>query len=256
MELVAAIDLLGGRANRLVQGDFDRPLHDGADPVELARRWVAAGVRRLHVVDLDGARRGASTHLKVISRIALAAHAHAPDARVEASGGLRTLRDVEGAISIGADEVVLGSAALEDAEFLAACAVRWPGRVGAALDVRDGQLSVEGWSREVAGDALEVAGRLLDAGASRLVVTDVLRDGTGSGPNVDLMRRLRGRYPTAVLVAAGGVGTARDLRALAGLGIDAAIVGRALFDGSLPVAEALEACAARGPTATAVRGQA
>lgn len=243
MELVAAIDLIGGRATRLAQGDFDRPLHDGADPVELARTWVAAGVRRLHIVDLDGARQGRPMHTTLIARIAAAARSAGLGTRIEAGGGLRTADAVARLLDDGADEVILGSAAMANRGFLAECARRWPGRIGAALDLRDGRPAVDGWTRDLRADPAALAAQLLAVGASRLVVTDVLRDGTAEGPNLTLMAQLRARFPHATLVAAGGIAQAEDLRALARLGVDAAVVGRALLDGSLGIGEALAACA-------------
>lgn len=246
MELVAAIDLVGGRATRLVQGDFDRPLPEREDPLELARTWVAAGVRRLHVVDLDGARNGRPMQAALVAEVAAAGHRAAPEARVEASGGLRTPDAVDHLLAGGVDEVILGSAALADPGFVAASAARWPGRVGVALDLRDGRPAVEGWTRDVSDDAMALAAQLLATGAARLVVTDVLRDGTREGPNLELMAALRARFPSATLAAAGGIARTDDLRALAELGIDAAIVGRALLDGSLDIGAALAACAMEG----------
>jgi len=240
VELIAAIDLLGGRARRLEQGDYDRPLPQVADPIELAAWFVAAGVRRLHVIDLDGARAGRpvnDTILGEIGRLASGA-----GVRMEAGGGLRDAASVERLLELGVDEVLLGSAAVRDPLFLAACAACWPGRAGAALDVRDGQPQLDGWSAASDADPLELAARLLDAGASRLVVTDVARDGTARGPNLELMAELRARFPAAVLIAAGGVASTVDLAAVAGLGLDGAVVGRALLDGTLDVGEAVAAC--------------
>jgi phosphoribosylformimino-5-aminoimidazole carboxamide ribotide isomerase len=247
VELIAAIDLVGGRATRLSQGDFDRPIHAGADPIELARAWVAAGVRRLHVVDLDGARAGRPVHGALIGRIAAEAHRAASDARVEASGGLRRRESVDAVLLAGSDAVILGSAAIADRGFLAGCAERWPDRIGAAIDLRDGRLSVDGWTRDVEGSLMAVAAQLIAAGASRLVVTDIQRDGTAIGPNVTLMAMLRERFPTATIVASGGIARPDELRTLAGLGIDGAIVGRALLDGSLSIPDALAACASETP---------
>jgi phosphoribosylformimino-5-aminoimidazole carboxamide ribotide isomerase len=241
MELIAAIDLLAGRARRLEQGDYERPLPQVADPLELATVFVAAGVRRLHVIDLDGARAGRPVNhdfLAEICRLASGA-----GVRVEAGGGLRDISAVEVMFDSGVDEVLLGSAAIRDPAFLAACHERRPGRVGAAVDVRAGQAQLDGWSAASDTDPLDLVARLLDAGASRLVVTDVARDGTARGPNLELMAEVRVRFPAAVLIAAGGVATTLDLAALAGLRLDGAVVGRALLDGTLDIGEAIAACA-------------
>jgi phosphoribosylformimino-5-aminoimidazole carboxamide ribotide isomerase len=247
VELIAAIDLLGGRARRLEQGDYGRPLDAKADPPQLAREWLAAGVPRLHIVDLDGAREGRPVHLDLVARICRLAADIAPAARIEFGGGLRDEASVEAALAAGTHDVVLGSAAVRDPEFLARCAVRWPGRVGVALDLRDGRPAVAGWTSEVDDDAFELADRLLAAGATRLQVTDIERDGTGSGPNLVLMETFRRRFPTTTLIAAGGITTTADLAALARLAVEGAIVGRALLDGSLNIGAALAASTAGVP---------
>jgi phosphoribosylformimino-5-aminoimidazole carboxamide ribotide isomerase len=247
MELIAAIDLLGGRARRLVQGDYARPIADSADPLDLARELLSAGVPRLHVVDLDGARLGRPVHLDMLARIRAAAKDIAPQARIEFGGGLRGERSIEAVLAAGADDLILGSAAVADPEFLAACAARWPGRVGVALDLRNGRPAVAGWTSDIDADAIELAKRLLDADAARLQVTDIERDGTGAGPSLGLMETYRQRFPAATLIAAGGIATAADLAALASLGVDGAIVGRALLEGSLDIGAALAACAAEVP---------
>jgi phosphoribosylformimino-5-aminoimidazole carboxamide ribotide isomerase len=241
MELICAIDLLEGGAVRLVQGDYDRRVPADAGAAELARRFVAAGCRRLHVVDLAGARAGKPMQLPLVGEVAAAARAVDPACRVEATGGLRSEADVDAALG-HADEVLLGTAAVEDPGFLARCAGRHPGRIGAALDLRDGRAALDGWLRVGSGDEpTELARQLLAAGASRLVVTDTGRDGTLGGPNLALLGALRDALPDAILVAAGGVGSLDDLRALDALGVDGAIVGLALLTGAVDVAAAMAA---------------
>jgi phosphoribosylformimino-5-aminoimidazole carboxamide ribotide isomerase len=242
VELIAAIDLLGGRARRLVQGDYARPLDASADPLELARSFLAAGVPRLHVVDLDGAREGRPVNIGIVTAIADLRREVAPAARIELGGGLRDEAAVENVLAAGVDDVILGSAAIRDPAFLARCAMRWPGHVGVSLDLRDGRPSIAGWTAEVQDDALELADRLLAVGAGRLQVTDIARDGTNQGPNLELIAQFRRRFPHATLAAAGGVATAADVAALASIGVDGVIVGRALLDGTLDVSEALAAC--------------
>ncbi len=244
MELIAAIDLLGGVARRLVAGDYDRPLERRADPLELTHAWLSAGIGRLHVVDLDGAREGRPVNTRLLAAICRQATAMAPASRVQAGGGLRSIESVAEALAAGASEVILGSAAVADPHFLAECAAQWPGRVGAALDLRDGRPAVDGWRSTVADDPFTLAQRLLEAGAARLLVTDTARDGTGRGPALGLMADFRARFPDAVLLSAGGVASAADLAALARIGIDGAIVGRALLEGTLDLPAALAACAA------------
>lgn len=238
MELICAIDLLDGGAVRLVQGDYDR--RRGADdaPAELARRFVAAGCRRLHVVDLAGARAGRPMLLDLVAEVVAAARAEEPAVLVEAGGGLRRAADVAALLEI-ADDALLGTAAIEDAAFLRASVAAYPGRIAVSLDVRDGRAALDGWSRTGAADTVTLARRLLDDGASRLVVTDTSRDGTLAGPNLDLLSRLRAAVPDAILVAAGGIGSVDDLRAVSDIGCDGAVVGLALLTGAIDPAEAL-----------------
>lgn len=241
MELIPAIDLLGGRAVRLVEGDYRRRLDSASGAIELATEWVGAGARRLHVVDLEGARVGRPEQLDLAGRVADAARRATPSpVTVELGGGLRTLDDVAAAFASGIDDAIFGTAAVESPALLAAAAARWPGRIGASLDLRDGRPALDGWTRTSNADPLELASRLLDAGASRLTLTDTARDGTLSGPNLELLERCRAAFPTATLVAAGGVAGPADLEALAAIGLDGVIVGRALLDGSLTIGVALE----------------
>ena len=240
MELICAIDLLDGGAVRLVQGDYGRRIEADADPSELARRFVGAGCRRLHLVDLAGARAGRPMQLDLVGRIVDAARGVSRDVVVEAGGGLRGDDDVD-ALLERADEALLGTAAIDDPAFLRACAGRHPGRIAVSLDLRDGRPALDGWLRTVEGDAVALARRLLDDGASRLIVTDTARDGTEAGPNLELLATLRAALPGATLVAAGGIGSLDDLRALDALGCDGAVVGLALLTGALDPAEALAA---------------
>jgi phosphoribosylformimino-5-aminoimidazole carboxamide ribotide isomerase len=243
MELIAAIDLLDGGAVRLLEGDYDRPIARVADAPGLAASWARAGVRRLHVVDLEGARAGRPAQLELATRVADAARseANAGPITVELGGGLRTLGDLSAAFEAGIDEAILGTAAVESPELVAEAAARWPGRIGASLDLRDLRVAVDGWTRTTDTDAFALARTLVERGAARLTLTDARRDGTLAGPNVELLARFRDALPDAVLVAAGGVGAVEDLAALARIGMDGAIVGRALVDGSLSVADALAA---------------
>lgn len=238
MELICAIDLLDGGAVRLVQGDYDRRIEADADPVELAGRFVAAGCRRLHVIDLAGARAGRPLQLELIGRIVAAARDEVPGTVVEAGGGLRTAADVA-ALLARADEALLGTAAIEGPPFLRDCAAAHPGRIAVSLDVRDGRPALDGWLRTGAADILALARRLFDDGATRVIVTDTARDGTLAGPNLELMSRLRAALPDAILVAAGGIGSIDDLRELSDIGCDGAVVGLALLTGAIDPVEAV-----------------
>jgi phosphoribosylformimino-5-aminoimidazole carboxamide ribotide isomerase len=249
VDLIPAVDLLDGVAVRLVQGDFARRAASVDDPAPLVTDWVRAGVRHLHLVDLDGARAGRPAHLELASRLAAAARDVAPDVRVELGGGLRRLEDVDAALSEGIDVAVLGTAAVESPDVLQRAVGRWRDRIAVSVDMRGARVALDGWTRSSDADPVRLAVRLADSGVGHLVVTDVQRDGTRRGPNSELLARVRGAIPATRLVAAGGIGSAADLRHLAELGVDGAIVGLALVDGSLRIGDAL---AAAGETAAGV----
>ena len=241
MDLIPAVDLLDGIAVRLVQGDFARRAATVDDPTPVIAEWVRAGVRRLHLVDLEGARSGRPAHLELASRLAAGAHEAASGVRVQMGGGLRRLDDIEAALDAGIDVAVLSTAAIEDPELLQAAVGRWPGRIAVSIDVRGETVALDGWTRAAAADPARLATELSGAGVAQLIVTDVQRDGTRRGPNRELLSRIRTAVPRTRLVAAGGIGSTTDLRQLAALGVDGAVVGLALVDGSLGIAEALSA---------------
>lgn len=241
MELICAIDLLAGGAVRLVQGDYERRIVADATAADLARRFVRAGCRRLHVVDLEGARSGAPRELPLAGEVVRAARAVAPDVVVELGGGLRTEADVGAALEV-VDEVLLGTSAIEDPELLRVLARRHAGRIGASVDLRDGRPAVEGWSRTAdEDDAQALVARLLASGVARVTITETSRDGTLAGPGLDTLGRLRAAFPEATLVAAGGIGSLDDLRALREIGLDGAVVGLALLTGAVDPRAAVEA---------------
>jgi len=241
MELICAIDLLAGGAVRLVQGDYERRIVADATAPDLARRFVRAGCRRLHVVDLEGARAGAPRELPLAAEVVRATRAVAPDVVVELGGGLRTAADVDAALDV-VDEALLGTAAVEDPDLLRFVARRHPGRIGVSVDLRDGRPAVEGWTRTAAEDDAEaLVARLLESGASRVTITETARDGTLAGPGLETLARLRAAFPHDILVAAGGIGSLDDLRALREIGMDGAVVGLALLTGAVDPRVAVQA---------------
>jgi phosphoribosylformimino-5-aminoimidazole carboxamide ribotide isomerase len=241
VDLIPAVDLLDGMAVRLVQGDFARRAATVADPAPIVAEWVRAGVRRLHLVDLAGARDGRPVHLELAARLSAAAHGAAPGVQVELGGGLRRLEEIEAAFDAGIDLAVLGTAAVEGRELLEAAVARWPDRIAVSIDVRGDQVAVAGWTRGAAADPVQLAREVGGAGLAHVIVTDVQRDGTRRGPNRELLARIRAAVPGTRLVAAGGIATTGDLRELAALRMDGAVVGLALIDGSLTIGDALVA---------------
>jgi phosphoribosylformimino-5-aminoimidazole carboxamide ribotide isomerase len=227
--VIPAVDVLGNGAVRLEHGDFRRVVAREDDPEALARRFVDAGARLVHVVDLDGARSG-RTRPELVGRLVAAA---AP-AAVQASGGIRSLSDAEGLLDAGAARVVVGTAAFAEPDAVARYATSLGDRLVVALDVRDGRVAAAGWTRDTGLAVEEAAERCAAAGVARLLCTAIDRDGTLAGPDLDLLERVRLRSGLPVL-AAGGIASPADIEAVASLGCEGAIVGRALLDGSLPL---------------------
>ncbi|HEX2419722.1 MAG TPA: bifunctional 1-(5-phosphoribosyl)-5-((5-phosphoribosylamino)methylideneamino)imidazole-4-carboxamide isomerase/phosphoribosylanthranilate isomerase PriA [Micromonosporaceae bacterium] len=235
LELLPAVDVVEGRAVRLVQGEAGTETSYG-DPLEAAHAWQSDGAEWVHLVDLDAAfGRGSNGPLlaDIIGRL---------DVRVELSGGIRDDESLRSALASGATRVNIGTAALEDPEWCDRVVGEYGDRVAIGLDVRGATLSARGWTRD-GGDLYQTLQRLDDAGCARYVLTDITRDGTLAGPNLDLLREVCGSTKAPV-VASGGVSGLDDLRALVGLeaiGVEGVIVGKALYAGAFTVAEALSA---------------
>jgi phosphoribosylformimino-5-aminoimidazole carboxamide ribotide isomerase len=226
-QLIPAVDVVGAEAVRLRQGAFDDVVARAGDPAELVTRFAAGRPPFVHVVDLDGARSG-RIRPDLVGRLAAAA---APT-RVQASGGIRSRADAQALLDAGAARVVVGTAALESPGTLSELAVAFEERLVVAVDAREGRVAVAGWSRmtELAPD--EFAERCAEAGVRRLLCTAIDRDGTMDGPDLALLVKVRDRSGLPVL-AAGGVRSDEDVDALAALGLEGAVVGRALLEGTI-----------------------
>lgn len=239
-EVIPAIDLRGGRCVRLTQGDFARETVYGDDPVAQARVFADAGSPWIHMVDLDGARTGDGANRGAITSVA--ASVGTP---IQTGGGIRTDDDVAELLDAGVRRVVLGTAAMDDPAWARAVAARHPGQVVLGLDARGDEVAVRGWEQGSGRRLLDVAAEMDDAGFAAYVVTQIDVDGVGSGPDVETYRALLRECETDV-VASGGVGTAQHLRDLAGVEegnrvLAGVVVGRALYDGSLTIDDALAA---------------
>jgi 1-(5-phosphoribosyl)-5-[(5-phosphoribosylamino)methylideneamino] imidazole-4-carboxamide isomerase/N-(5'phosphoribosyl)anthranilate isomerase len=236
-ELLPAVDVADGQAVRLVQGRAGSETAYGA-PLDAALAWQRDGAEWIHLVDLDAAfGRGSNAAL-------LAEVVGAVDVKVEMSGGIRDDRSLEAALATGCTRVNIGTAALEDPDWCASAIARFGDRVAVGLDVRGSTLAARGWTRD-GGNLWEVLARLDGQGCSRYVVTDVTKDGTLRGPNLDLLREVCSATDAPV-VASGGVSSLQDLVALAGLaplGVEGAIVGKALYAGAFTLPQALAAVA-------------
>jgi len=237
-----AIDLRGGRCVRLVEGDFARETVYGDDPVAMARRWEAAGARWLHVVDLDGARAGAPVQADVVARIC-----RAVGMSVQMGGGLRDEAAVRSVLDAGAARAILGTVAVRDPALCEHLCRTFPGRIVVGIDARDGMARVSGWEEGSTVTATDLARTVAARGAAAIVYTDIGRDGTERGPNVDETAAVA-RAAGIPVIASGGVGTLADVRAVAARaadGIEGVIIGRALYTGAVTLPDALAAVEAR-----------
>lgn len=238
--ILPAIDLKGGQCVRLRQGRADEATVYGDDPVEMARRWTAQGARWIHVVDLDGAFRGQPAHAEVIARMA-----GAVGIPIEVGGGIRTRDDIGGLIQAGVRRVILGTKACAEPQAIAALAAEFGEGLAVGIDARDGLVQVRGWVETTGVRAVDLARRMAEAGVRTLIYTDTATDGMLKGPNLKAVAELCGATGVSV-IASGGVSSASDVRALGALGcrtLRGVIVGKALYDGRVTLAD-LHAAAA------------
>jgi phosphoribosylformimino-5-aminoimidazole carboxamide ribotide isomerase len=238
MDVIPAIDLLDGHCVRLHQGDYGQVTRFSDDPVAQALEWQRQGARRLHLVDLDGAKRGEPVNDAIVRAIAAAL-----SIPVQLGGGVRSAERAEQLLACGLDRVILGTAALEQPALVRQLAARHPGRIVVGIDAKEGRVATRGWIEQSTVEATELAAGLRDSGIAAIISTDIATDGTLAGPNLEALRRMALASPVP-LIASGGVGSLTDLLcllALEPLGVEGVIVGRALYDGSVDLAEALQA---------------
>ncbi len=234
LELLPAVDVADGKAVRLTQGEAGSETDYGS-PVEAAMTWINAGAEWIHLVDLDAAF-GRGDNRAVIAEVVAAA----TSVKIELSGGIRDDASLEAALEAGATRVNLGTAALEDPDWTSRVIERFGDAIAVGLDVRGTTLAARGWTQD-GGDLFEVLARLEDAGCARYVVTDVTKDGTLRGPNLELLRQVMQKTSKPV-VASGGISSLddiRDLRALVGEGLEGAILGKSLYANKFTLEEAL-----------------
>jgi 1-(5-phosphoribosyl)-5-[(5-phosphoribosylamino)methylideneamino] imidazole-4-carboxamide isomerase/N-(5'phosphoribosyl)anthranilate isomerase len=238
LEILPAIDVRGGRAVRLVQGELAKESNYGL-PVEVARDFVSQGAKWIHLVDLDAAF-GIGSNFELINEVISSV-----DIEVELSGGIRDDESLERALATGCSRVNLGTVAIENPDWTAKAISKYGDRIAVGLDVRGHTLATRGWT-ESGGDLFEMISKLDSAGCSRYIVTDVTKDGTLTGPNLELLREVCAAT-SAPVVASGGISVLNDLvelRALTSVGVEGAIVGKAIYSGSFTLAQALEVASA------------
>ena len=235
MIIIPAIDIKDGRCVRLFQGEMDKETVYFESPLEAAKHWVAEGASLIHIVDLNGAVEGRPVHTRQVEAIC-----RDTSLTVELGGGLRSMEAVKAALDLGVDRVVIGTAAYDDAEFLRALCEKFPQRIVVGIDARSGKVAVKGWKETTPMDAVELAKRCEADGASRIIYTDISRDGTREGVNIDETLRLA-RAVKLPIIASGGVATADDICRLKPLekeGVEGVIVGRALYSGAFSLKDA------------------
>jgi len=230
MIIIPAVDIKDGKCVRLEQGAMDRETVFSENPEQMAVQWETRGAEKLHLVDLNGAISGRPVNKKSIQRITAAV-----SVPVEVGGGIRSLDTIEEYISLGVDEVIIGSAAYKDPDFVQAACERFPGRIIVGIDAKDQRVAVQGWTEMTDVSAIAVAKACEAVGVTSLIYTDIARDGMKTGPNTASLRSFT-RATSLPVIAAGGVSTLQDIEELAVLqadGLSGIIVGRALYDGAI-----------------------
>ena len=247
MEVIPAIDIKGGKCVRLYQGDYERETVYSERPLVVASRWAGMGASRLHVVDLDGAKTGSPVNIDLVGGIASSVAA-----AVQYGGGIRALETATRAVSLGVDRVIFGTAALEEPRLVEEARDELgPEAVMVSVDARDGYVVEQGWTRRSRVSASELVKQLEAAGVRRFIYTDVARDGTLTEPNFRAIEELASVSELSMLVA-GGISSVGHLQTLAQLGVEAAIVGKAVYTGDINLRDAIDALA--GPEAGATVG--
>ncbi|PZV24853.1 MAG: 1-(5-phosphoribosyl)-5-((5-phosphoribosylamino)methylideneamino)imidazole-4-carboxamide isomerase [Snowella sp.] len=238
MEILPAIDLLDGRCVRLYQGDYQQSQIYHENPVEVARQWAAQGATRLHLVDLDGAKVGKPVNLAAIEAIV-----RAVDIPVQVGGGLRDRASVAQLLELGVGRVILGTVAVEQPELVASLCKEFPQQIVVGIDARNGKVATRGWLETSTVEATDLAQQMEKLGAAAIIYTDIHRDGTLVGPNLDALREIAAPLEIPV-IASGGVSALRDLLSLLSLeplGVKGVIVGKALYTGDVDLKEAISA---------------
>lgn len=233
MNIFPAIDLIGGKAVRLVKGDYAKVTVYSDDPVEVAKDFERAGARYLHVVDLEGARDGTTANLETIKKII-----DNTSLFVEVGGGVRSMETVETYIRAGADRVIIGTAAVTDPEFLSAAVAKYREKIAVGVDVKDGAVAIKGWVEKSELGCFEFCEKLTAMGVDTVICTDISKDGLLSGTNLELYAELSKKFNMNI-TASGGVSTLDDVRRLAEMKLYGAILGKAIYTGAIDLSLAV-----------------
>lgn len=233
MIILPAIDLFDGKAVRLYKGDYNEMTVYSDDPPEFARDFFNKGATWMHLVDLEGAKEGTTPNLETIREIV-----NATGLKVEVGGGIRNMETVKKYIDIGVSRVILGTAAVKDRAFLLEAVKRYGDKIAVGVDIRDGIVAIKGWTELSGLDCFDFCQELQDIGVKTVICTDISKDGAMQGTNLELYRRLSGKF-SIDFVASGGVSSLDDVKALKEIGVYGAILGKAIYTGAVDVADAI-----------------
>lgn len=234
MIIFPAIDLYGGKAVRLLRGDYDKMTIYSDNPLEIAESFKAEGATHLHLVDLEGAKSGETPNLEVVQKII-----SQTDLKAEIGGGIRSLEVVDKYIKIGADRVILGTAAVKDEEFLKVALKKYGEKIAVGVDVSDGFVAIKGWTQKSSYPCFDFCEKMRGLGVKTLICTDISKDGAMQGTNRELYRELSEKFDINI-TASGGVSSLDDVKALGALGLYGAIIGKAYYTGAISLKEAIE----------------
>ncbi|MGN1048222.1 MAG: 1-(5-phosphoribosyl)-5-[(5-phosphoribosylamino)methylideneamino]imidazole-4-carboxamide isomerase [Eubacteriales bacterium] len=234
MYIFPAIDLFGGRAVRLYKGDYSKMTFYSDDPVSVALDFARAGADHLHLVDLEGAKTGLTPNLDVVKRIIESGRMF-----TEIGGGVRNMETVEKYLSIGADRVILGTAAVDDEDFLRCAVTEYGEKIAVGVDIKDGYVAVRGWTEKSSYSCFDFCQKMQDIGVKALICTDISKDGAMRGTNRELYKELSERFSVKI-TASGGVSSIDDVKALAEMGIYGAVIGKAYYTGAIDLHKAVE----------------
>ena len=233
MNIIPAIDLIGGEAVRLKKGDYNQVTVYSSTPVDVAKDFETQGAEFLHIVDLDGAKEGSTANYKTIERIVAQTHLS-----VEVGGGIRSMETVKKYIEIGVDRIIIGTAAVTDPAFLKRAVQAYPEHIAVGVDIKDGMVAIKGWTEVSALSCFEFCQSLQDLGVKTIICTDISKDGMMSGTNLELYRDMASNFQLNI-IASGGVSSLEDIRQLSDMQLYGAILGKALYTGAVDLRQAI-----------------
>ncbi len=234
MIIFPAIDLYEGKAVRLLRGEYDKMTVYSENPIEIAREFVAQGATHIHMVDLEGAKSGETPNIEIVKQVAAET-----DLFVEIGGGIRSMEVIDRYICAGVDRVILGTAAVEDRDFLVSAVNKYGDKIAVGADIKDGAVAIKGWTEKSSYDCFDFCSQMQSIGVKTLICTDISKDGAMQGTNLELYKELSERFNMQI-VASGGVSDISDVKALTKMNLYGAIIGKAYYIKAISLKEAIE----------------